>query len=442
MPILSPGYPVKPVGDVPLNAYAHTLLRDLGASPPREAAVGDHPARLWAESGLMALTGAHDRAPCLCPVPLAACADGALNAFRALTATTVFPSATGAALLTERAAVNEFRKIGARSPGGHCRLLPSRDGMIGLNVTRDEDWSVLPAWLEAGEPRDWQRVEKLVKDRTTASLVSRGRLLGLAVVDAKPIPTDPCHWMDIVHRANHGPAPARAPHVIDLSSLWAGPLCSNLWQSAGAEVVKVESSQRADGARSGSQAFFKLLNCGKESLVLDLHRPSGQKALRELLSQADIVLEASRPRALRQMGIIAEDLVDEAPNLTWVSITGYGRQEPQANWIAYGDDAGVAAGLSAIMHQVTGEWVICGDAIADPLTGLHAALAGWAGWLAGGGRLIALSLEQTVRHCITATAPAGNDYRDRQAQWQRYLLEHDILPSPPRRQREIPLSAR
>jgi len=128
------------------------------------------------------------------------------------------------------------------------------------------------------------------------------------------------------------------PRVIDLSALWAGPLCSNLWQAAGAEVIKVESSQRADGARSGSRAFFEQLNRGKESVVLDLHRPSGQQALRDLLSQADIVLEASRPRALRQMGIIAEELVGETPNLSWVSITGYGRREPQANWIAYGDD--------------------------------------------------------------------------------------------------------
>ncbi len=440
--MLSPVYPVKPVGDAPLNAYAHTLLRDLGATPPDGAAAGDHPARLWADSGLMALTGASDGAPCMCPVPLAACADGALNAFRAITATPVFPTVTGADLLAERAALNALRKNGPRSTGGHCRLLPARDGMIGLNLTREEDWDLLPAWLEAGEPRDWQRVGALVEERTTASLVARGRLLGLAVVDALPIPGEPCHWVDVVHAADGGPGPGKTPRVIDLSSLWAGPLCSNLWQSAGAEVIKVESSLRADGARFGSRAFFDLLNRGKESVVLDLHRPSGQQALRDLIRQADIVLEASRPRALRQMGIFAEELVDEVPNLTWVSITGYGRQEPQANWIAYGDDAGIAAGLSAIMHQVTGDWVICGDAVADPLTGLHAALAGWASWLAGGGHLIALSLEQTVRHCITATAPQGNNYCDRQKQWQRYLLEHDILPSPPRRKREVLQSAR
>jgi hypothetical protein len=430
-------YPVRPAGETPLNAYAHKLLRDLGAAPVGQVSQGEHPARLWADSGLMALTAAGSETSGMCPVPLAACADGALNAFRALAATRVFPTTTGAGLLAERAALYGFLKNDSRSPVGHCRLLPSRDGRIGLNLAREEDWHLLPAWLQSTKADDWQRVENLVGDRTTASLVSRGRLLGLAVVDAERIPSEPCHWMDIAHVADAGPSPDNMPRVIDLSALWAGPLCSNLWQAAGAEVIKVESSQRADGARSGSRAFFEQLNRGKESVVLDLHRPSGQQALRDLLSQADIVLEASRPRALRQMGIIAEELVGETPNLSWVSITGYGRREPQANWIAYGDDAGIAAGLSAIMHQVTGEWLICGDAIADPLTGLHAALAGWASWLAGGGHLIALSLEQTVRHCIAATAPADNNYCDRQARWQRYLLNNDILPSPPRSKREV-----
>ena len=94
--------------------------------------------------------------------------------------------------------------------------------------------------------------------------------------------------------------------------------------------------------------------------------------------------------------------------------------------------AGVAAGLSNILHQVTGEWLICGDAIADPLTGLHAALMGWASWLHGGGHLLDLSLEKTVRYCIAATAPADGDYSARQQRWTQYLQAHALEPLPPR----------
>ena len=95
-------------------------------------------------------------------------------------------------------------------------------------------------------------------------------------------------------------------------------------------------------------------------------------------------------------------LVEDIPGLTWIAISGYGRQEPQANWIAYGDDAGVAGGLSAEIHKATGDWMFCGDAIADPLTGMHAALAAQASWKSGGGQLLSLSLAGTVQHCVAA----------------------------------------
>src|SRR3546814_2759005 len=87
--------------------------------------------------------------------------------------------------------------------------------------------------------------------------------------------------------------------------------------------------------------------------------------------------DLSRPRALRQMGIDAETLLHEQPQLTWLALNGYGRGEPQEQWIAYGDDAGVAGGLTELQRRASGEAVFIGDAIADPLTGLHAAVAAW-----------------------------------------------------------------
>lgn len=396
---------------------------------------------------MMVLTGDAGQAPVMCPVPLAACADGVLDAYRALAGERVFEGTRGSHLLAERAACTGLHRSGAQSQNGHCRLLPSLDGKVGFNLARAEDWELLPALFETGDVEDWTEVEQRVRSVSTSALVARGRMLGLAVVDAESLPVVPCPWMDIVHRNGKAVKPdltgrRSRPRVIDLSSLWAGPLCSNLWQAAGADVIKVESTRRPDGARYGSQTFFALLNGGKRSVSLDLHESSGQRELLDLMGQADIVLEGSRPRALRQMGIVAEALIDTCPHLTWVSISGYGRGEPRENWIAYGDDAGIAAGLSKILHQATGEWLICGDAVADPLTGMHAALAGWASWLAGGGRLVELSLEQTVRHCITATAPADHNYCPRQRQWEQYLVENHIAPLPPHCTRGVPSSVR
>jgi hypothetical protein len=218
----------------------------------------------------------------------------------------------------------------------------------------------------------------------------------------------------------------RAPCVVDLSSLWAGPLCSHLLQRLGARVIKLESRQRPDGARQGTPEFFDLLHAGKESVVLDFDSAAGRQGLRALLAQADIVIEASRPRALRQLGIDAEQLLAEQPGLTWLSLTGHGRQPPQDEWIAYGDDAGVAAGLSGVMLALTGQPLFCGDAIADPLSGWHAALAALAGWQGGGG-LYALSLVEVVRHCAQFALPATPAaLRERWQEWQALLAEQGI----------------
>ena len=73
--------------------------------------------------------------------------------------------------------------------------------------------------------------------------------------------------------------------VIELSSLWAGPLCGNLLRLAGARVVKVESTTRPDGSRAGPRKFFDVINGGKRGVALDLGEDDGWKVLRRLLGR-------------------------------------------------------------------------------------------------------------------------------------------------------------
>ena len=195
----------------------------------------------------------------------------------------------------------------------------------------------------------------------------------------------------------------------------------------GAEVIKLESPQRPDGARQGEAAFFDLLNAGKRSVAIDPRTAQGRGQWLALLRSADIVIEGSRPRGLRQLGIDAEALLRERPGLTWLAVSGHGRGEPQEQWLGYGDDAAVEAGLSHLMREATGLSLFAGDAIADPLTGLHAALAAWAGWLQGGGRLVAVSLAGVMRHCIAFDLPASTQaLRQRQAKWTDLALRAGI----------------
>ena len=400
----------------------------------------------------MALTGRPDGEPQMCPVPLASCADGALAALACLAPARAFEGLRGSQLLGERAAIAGYSRRGSVSPGGSCRLLPSAEGWIALNLVRPEDWALIPAWLEMpgditwtpNPAANWSIVQRAVQDKPAQELVERGCLMGLAVAFQSgsippcggelgwgvfrkiplplPPPAEPAP--DSI-RGGGGKSPLDgSPVVVDLSSLWAGPLCSHLLQMLGAQVIKVESVQRPDGARRGPAAFFDLLNAGKLSVALDPGTKQGRDQLHALLRKADIVIEASRPRALRQLGIDADTMVLENPGLTWISITGYGRSEPQENWVAYGDDAGVAAGLSQLLFDASDQPLICGDAIADPLTGLHAALAAWAGFQRGGGGLISLPLREVVAHCIAFDLPAtAGAMRDRCEDWTKLALD-------------------
>jgi crotonobetainyl-CoA:carnitine CoA-transferase CaiB-like acyl-CoA transferase len=187
--------------------------------------------------------------------------------------------------------------------------------------------------------------------------------------------------------------------VLDLSALWAGPLATQLLADAGARVVKVESASRPDAARQGPSALFDLWNGDKQSVVLDLRSARGRAQLAALARRVDCVVESARPRALLQLGLDAAAWLAEAPGRTWLSLTGYGRDDPAPGRVAFGDDAAVAAGLAARTGDAEAP-LFCGDAIADPLAGLHAALALLASWQAGGGHLLDVALRDVAAYAL------------------------------------------
>jgi hypothetical protein len=383
------------------SRYAQQLLQDLKIPAPLPARPQVHPALAWAASGNMALTGEAQGAGRMCPVPLVSYADGVLLALAALAPDTPLAQLDGGRLLSERAAFSGYRRSGEVAPGGSCRLLRAADGWLAVNLARSSDWELVPAWLEAGPLAGWTAVATALRERTVAACVARGRLLGLPVAALNPGAEAAGGWFAEHRRRAGAPvAPGRAPLVVDLSALWAGPLCTHLLQLMGARVIKVESVMRPDGMRAAPHGFYDLLNAGKESVALDFADRAALGQLRCLLARADIVIEAARPRALRQLGIRAEELLAEQPHLTWVAISGYGREGAGAGWVAFGDDGAVAGGLSQVMLECTGRPMFCGDAIADPLTGMHAALAAWAGYRQGGGGLVALALRDVVAHGV------------------------------------------
>jgi hypothetical protein len=307
------------------------------------------------------------------------------------------------ALLGERAALMGLWRRGPVSCGGSCRLLPSAEGWIAVSLPRVEDLECVPAWLELDElpattPATWSAVARTLAARDPSELVERAGLLGLPVARVGE-----AAGKAAVTRVALGSAPARDPAevlVADLSALWAGPLCGDLLAGVGAHVVKVESTGRPDGARRGPAGFFDLLNGRKRSAALDFRTEQGARTLREIVQRADVVIEASRPRALAQLGVDAEQVVRSGRPQVWVSITGYGRAGER---VAFGDDAAAAGGL-VVWHEDSP--MFCADAVADPLTGMTAAGACLEA-LAGGGRwLLDVSMAGVCAALAGPTLPA------------------------------------
>lgn len=303
-------------------------------------------------------------------------------------------------LLESRSRFSDLRFRPGQSPSGHCRFLEAADGVIAVNLAREEDWTLLPAWLEADETAaDWNSLACAVAGRSRYALLQQGIDLGLAValpdeeIDAvlPAIPDD---------SGTGDRRSGRQLRVLDLSSLWAGPLCAQLLARAGAHVTKLESVTRPDGARCGNPGFFDHLNSGKHIAWFDPSTPTGMDTLRAAIRSSDIVIESTRPRALQQLGISVEACIAEQPALTWVSVTAYGRNRFAAMRIGYGDDTGIAAGLSCALHEHTGRWDVVGDAISDPLTGIHAAASALTASCAGGGTLLDVNLVDTTRLAI------------------------------------------
>ncbi|MFF5010921.1 CoA transferase [Streptomyces phaeochromogenes] len=352
----------------------------------------------WASSGVVALTGRPDGPP-LVPPGLAASRARELSArIFALTAGTAAPvRVDGAALLAERAAFTGHSRRGRTSAGGACRLLSTSDGWAAVSCARPDDPLLLGALIGTeltGDP--WPAVEAWLRDHSGAELAERATLLGLAAGPVGPRAAgaalrgagaaprvaeaalrEACaapHGPGAALRATGAARPAAPPVprpvdgmlVVDFSALWAGPLCSHLLGLAGARVVKVETPTRPDGARRGHPGFYRLLHAGHRSVVLDPDTPSGRHALAALVAAADIVVEASRPRALARFGLDAQAAV--AAGTTWISITAAGRVSDR---IGFGDDVAATAGLVA--REPDGTPLFCGDATADPLTGLTAA---------------------------------------------------------------------
>ena len=352
----------------------------------------------------MPLTGASDKPPLLPRRDYAARIENLVATVRQLSGLGGNECAIDERIASEKAAIFGLRRRGRISPGGTCRLIPTRGGWIAVNLARAEDRECVSAWLERDASADpWAAIEGAAVDFDGAAFAARGQLLGIPAAEVVSGKTDALPVQ--LSRRGLGVGVSKWPAdtrllVLDFSSLWAGPLCGNLLAQMGARVIKVESTKRPDGARFGPEEFFDLLHAGQESIAVNFAESGDLIKLKRLMTHADVIIESSRPRAFAQLGLDPAALFAVKPDLVWTSVTAYGRESSRCNHVGFGDDVAAAGGLLAWDEE--GLPFFVGDAIADPLAGLLAA-AGTMVALAGGGGIL---VDAAMSHAVAFVASA------------------------------------
>jgi len=179
--------------------------------------------------------------------------------------------------------------------------------------------------------------------------------------------------------------------VLDLSRVLAGPWASQILGDLGAEVIKVERPQTGDDTRSWGPPFFQgddgnaeisayflSANRNKQSLAIDLTHPEGQKLIRRLVAESDVVLENFKVGGLKRYGLDYESLQRINPKLIYCSITGFGQDGPYSNRPGYDFLIQAMGGLMSITGHPDGEPgsgpMKVGVALTDIMTGLYATI--------------------------------------------------------------------
>ena len=138
--------------------------------------------------------------------------------------------------------------------------------------------------------------------------------------------------------------------VLDLTNMLSGPYCTRLLADMGAEVIKVEPPEGDHNRgrrpmRDGHSSFFGHLNCGKQSIVLDLKTANGLEAAVALVRTCDIVVENWRPGVAARLGLGYEAVRNVKPDIVYCSISGFGQTGPDAYRPAYAPILHAASGF-------------------------------------------------------------------------------------------------
>jgi crotonobetainyl-CoA:carnitine CoA-transferase CaiB-like acyl-CoA transferase len=176
-------------------------------------------------------------------------------------------------------------------------------------------------------------------------------------------------------------APLEGLRVLDVSTLFAGPIAATFLGDFGADVIKVEHPARPDAARGhgpskdGVNLWWKTLGRNKRTVTLNLGTPEGADLLLRLAADADVLIENFRPGTLERWGLGPDELHRANPRLVIARVTAFGQTGPYANRPGFGSLAEAMSGFAALTGQPDGPPTLPPFGLADGIAALAAAYA-------------------------------------------------------------------
>jgi crotonobetainyl-CoA:carnitine CoA-transferase CaiB-like acyl-CoA transferase len=207
--------------------------------------------------------------------------------------------------------------------------------------------------------------------------------------------------------------------VVDLATVVAGPGVAKYFADYGADVIKIErpsgDSTRAMGWTQPGETdslWWKLVNRGKRSLVLDLKNNDDLSILKELIDSADLLIENMRPGKIEQLGLDPEQLISRNPKLVVLRVSGFGQTGPYAQKPGFATIAEALSGLSSLLGEPDGGPLLPPIALTDEVTALvgsfSAMIAIYHAKLTGQGQIVDIDLVDSVLQ-IMGPLPAAWD---------------------------------
>ena len=176
------------------------------------------------------------------------------------------------------------------------------------------------------------------------------------------------------------PGALQGVRVVEMGQLIAGPFCGKTLAEFGADVVKIEPPGSGDPLRQwrlikdGTSVWWQVQSRNKRSVALDLRQPEGQQLARDLIAQADVLIENFRPGTLEAWGLSPDTLLALNPRLVMVRISGYGQTGPYRDLPGFGAIGEAMGGLRHLTGEPGRVPVRVGVSIGDTLAALHATI--------------------------------------------------------------------